>query len=128
MQTLWGSVLYGNNYDSLKDFSFDNIWGEFTANFPFLVELMNAIAGNDSSCIEDTNRELRVKYSFLYSILMSERWHELSLVKRVNTVLVIEGGCTKQVLKYFILLMTLMLVTPFKFLLAISMLCKTEWS
>ena len=123
-----GSVLYGNNYESLKDFSFDSIWKEFTANFPFLVELMNAIVGNDLSCIEDTNRELRVKYSFLYSILMNERWHELSLVKRVNTVLVIEGGCTKQVLKYFMLLMASMLVTPFKFLLVISMLCKTEWS
>jgi len=38
-----------------------------------------------------------VKYSFLYSILMNERWHELNLVKRVNTVLIIEGGCTKKV-------------------------------
>jgi len=27
---------------------------------------------------------------------MSERWHELSLLKRVNTILIIEGGCTKQ--------------------------------
>ena len=28
---------------------------------------------------------------------MNERWHELNLVKCVNTVLVIEGGCTKKV-------------------------------
>jgi len=117
-----GSVLYVNNYESLKNFSFDSIWKAFTANFPFVVELMNVIIGNDSSCIEDTNRELSVKYSFLYSTLTSERWHELNLVKRVNTVLVIEGRCTKQVLKYFMLRMTLMLVTPFKFLLVI---CKT---
>ena len=30
-------------------------------------------------------------------MLMSERWHELNLVKRVNTVLIIESECTKQV-------------------------------
>ena len=41
--------------------------------------------------------EFQVKNSFLYSILMNERWHELNLVNRVNTVLIIEGGCTKKV-------------------------------
>lgn len=87
-----GSVLYGSDYESLKDFSFDRIWQEMETNIPFLITLMNAVSGKSS-----TTPDLRVKYSFLYSILMSERWHELSVVKRVNTVLVIEGGCTKKV-------------------------------
>ena len=94
-----GSVLYGNNYNSLKEFSFHKIWQELKATFPFLVDLMNAVAREEKS-IEDTRQELRVKYSFLYSILMNERWHELNLLKRVNTVLVIEGGCTKQVMVF----------------------------
>ena len=85
------SVLYGNYYNSLKEFSFDKIWHELKATFPFLVDLMNAVAGEEKS-IEDIRQGSRVKYSFLYSILMNERWHELNLVKRVNTVLVIEGG------------------------------------
>ena len=91
-----GSVLYGNDYDSMKDFDFGKVWLELKTNLPFLVELMNAVSGKENS-VAETKLELQVKYSFLYSILMNERWHELNLVKRVNTVLVIEGGCTKKV-------------------------------
>ena len=57
---------------------------------------MNAVSGKENSVVEK-QIELQVKYSFLYPILMSERWHELNLVKRVNTVLIIEGECTKHV-------------------------------
>lgn len=91
-----GSVLYGNDYESMKDFDFGKVWFELKTNLPFLVELMNAVSGKENS-VAETKLELQVKYSFLYSILMNERWHELNLVKRVNTVLVIEGGCTKKV-------------------------------
>ena len=91
-----GSGLFGKDYESLQDFDFNKIWNELKTNLPFLVELMNAVSNNDSD-IEGTGHELMVKYSFLYFILMSERWHELSLVKRMITVLTIEGGCSKQV-------------------------------
>ena len=87
-----GSVLYGHSYQSLKDFSFDSVWNEIETNIPFLVNIMNAVCGKSL-----TTPDLRVKYGFIYSILMSERWHELSVLKRVNTVLIIEGGCTKKV-------------------------------
>ena len=76
----------------MKDFSFDRVWNEIESNIPFVVTIMNAACGKSF-----TTADLRVKYSFIYSILMSERWHELSLLKRVNTVLIIEGGCTKKV-------------------------------
>ena len=79
-----GSVLYGNDYQSLKDFSYNNIWMELKDNFPILVEFMSAIAGEERK-MDDIGEILRVKYSFLYSILMSERWHELNLVKHVNS-------------------------------------------
>lgn len=92
-------MLYGNSYESLRDFDFDRVWSEMEKNIPYLIEIMNAVSGTNTG-IEGTKRDLRVKFSFLYSILMSERWHELSLLKRVNTILIIEGGCTKQV-RYF---------------------------
>ena len=91
-----GSVLYGNDYDSMKDFDVNKVWLELKTNLPFLVELMNAVSGKENS-VAETKLEVQVKYSFLYSILMNERWHELNLVKRVNTVFIIEGGCTKKV-------------------------------
>ena len=93
-----GSVLYSsrNSYESLRDFDFDRVWAEMETNIPYLIEIMNAVSGKNTG-IEGTKHDLRVKFSFLYSVLMSERWHELSLLKRVNTILIIEGGCTKKV-------------------------------
>ena len=76
-----GSVLYGNYHESLKEFNFDSVWDEMERNIPFVITLMNNVAGKDS-----ITADLQVKYSFLYSILMSERWHELGLLKRVITV------------------------------------------
>ena len=89
-----GSVLYGNSYESLKEFSFDSIWNEIETNIPFMIQIMSAVSAKNSANI---TVDLRVKYGFIYSIPMSERWHELSALKRVNTVLVLEGGCTNQV-------------------------------
>ena len=72
-------MLYGHSYQSLKDFSFDNVWNEIESNIPFLVNIMNAVCGQSF-----TTPDLRVKYGFIYSILMSERWHELSLLNLVH--------------------------------------------
>ena len=96
-----GSILYGKDYESLHNFDFKQIWNELKTNLPFVVDIMNAVAKNDGD-LEGTGHELMVKYSFVYSILMGERWHELSLVKRMITVLTIEGGCSKQVSKYML--------------------------
>ena len=90
------SVLYSKDYESLSDFHFFKVWDELKANQPFFMELMNAMSGNNID-VEDTKHELRVKYSFLYPILMNERCHELSLIKRMITILIIEGGCSKNV-------------------------------
>ena len=92
-----GSVLYSsrNSYESLRDVDFDRVWTEIETNVPYLIEIMNAVSGKNTG-IEGTTHDLRVKFSFLYAVLMSERWHELSLLKRVDTILIIEGGCTKK--------------------------------
>ena len=97
-----GSVLYDNSYEDIKGLNFDRVWNEMETNIPFLIQIMNAVCGKDTG-IEETKNELRVKFSFLYSVLMSERWHELSLLKRDNTILIIEGGCTKQVRCFIII-------------------------
>lgn len=73
------------------------MWNEIERNIPFVIHIMNAVSG------KDTNTDLRVKYSFLYSILMNERWHELSVLKRVNTVLVYRGWMYKAGEDFFII-------------------------
>ena len=81
----------------MNNFDLNKVWVELKTSHPYLVEIMNAVSGKEKSAAE-TKCELQVNYSFLYSILMKERWHELNLVKRVNSVLIIEGGCTKKVI------------------------------
>ncbi|XP_066914508.1 uncharacterized protein [Clytia hemisphaerica] len=43
-----------------------------------------------------TTDDMKPKFAFIYSILLSSRWHELSYLKRITTVLLIEGGCSKK--------------------------------
>ena len=40
--------------------------------------------------------EVKLRYSFIYSMLMYLRWNHNSLWKRVNSVVLIKGGCGKQ--------------------------------
>ena len=63
-----GSVLYGNGYNSLNEFSFEKIWEESKANLTFLVDVMNALYGEEKS-IEDIRQDLLVRYSFFFSSL-----------------------------------------------------------
>lgn len=81
----------------MNNFDLNKVWVELKTSHLYLVEIMNAVSGKEKSAAE-TKRELQVKYSVLYSILMNERWHYLNLVKRVNKVLIIEDGCTKKVI------------------------------
>ena len=98
-----GSVLYSNrnSFETLKEFDFDRVWTEMKSNVPFFIEIMNAVSGKNLG-MENTELDVRVKFCFLYSVLVNERWHELSLLKRGNTVLIIEGGCTKKVCTVFV--------------------------
>lgn len=69
-----------------------NLWSEVTQYNPFLIDILTPVAGR-----KHIEQDLQIKLCFIYSILMQHRWHELFLMQRINTVLVIEGGCSKQV-------------------------------
>lgn len=86
------SVLYEKDYKTLATFSFESIFDEFSKNFPFVYQVMVVI-----SKINKDKKEFIPKMCMVYSILMSSRWHELSSLKRVMTILIIEGGCSKKV-------------------------------
>ena len=90
------SVLYKKDYSNMAAFDMSQIWEELVTNHPFLVDVLNLASKNKCSATE-TPHKVRVKYCLIYSTLMSERWHELSLLQRVNTVLMIEGGGTTRV-------------------------------
>lgn len=89
---LYKKMEHHNSYECLTDFSFDSVWNEMESNIPFVINVMNAVCWKSY-----TSADLGVKYRFLYTTPMNERWHELSLLKHVNTVLVIKGRCAKKV-------------------------------
>ena len=51
-------------YTIVKDFSIDLLWKEMIKHHPFLLELLNAMTGNEID-INNTSDELKVKYCFL---------------------------------------------------------------
>ena len=90
------TVLYNTEYNNMAEFNFKTVWDEISANHPFFIDIMNAISGQHYS-FSETPEFLRIKYCFIYSILMSTRWHALTLIQRINTVMMINGGCNKNV-------------------------------
>ena len=86
-----GSILYNTDYDSMAEFDFRMLFNEIKTHNPFLIDILNSVSGQHTS-ISETPLHLQVKYGFIYSILMNTRWHALSLLQRVNTVLMIDGG------------------------------------
>ena len=90
-----GSVLLDNTYNGIAQFNWETIWEEMFDKHDLLIDIFNTVTGNMG---ESTAPKLKMKYVNIYSILMNERWHEFSLVQRVNTLLMIEGGCSKQVI------------------------------
>ncbi|XP_057312277.1 uncharacterized protein LOC130653781 [Hydractinia symbiolongicarpus] len=89
-----GSVLFEKNCDEMMFFKESNLWSEVTQYNPFLIDILTTVAGR-----KHIEHDLQIKLCFIYSILMQHRWHELSLMQRIYTVLVIEGGCSKQLQK-----------------------------
>ena len=69
----------------------DKLWNELVTHHSFLVDVFN-VASNQFCKANETPHELRTKYCLMYSTLMMVRWDHLSLLQRINTVLMIEGG------------------------------------
>ena len=98
-----GTLLYDTDYNNMAEFDFKLLYDEIKTNLPFLIDILNTVSGQHCS-IDDTPLHLKVKYGFIYAILMNTRWHALSLLQRINTVLMIEGGCSKKVMDTYILI------------------------
>ena len=59
---------------------------------PILYDVMKAVSKDSKSAVP--------RLCLCYGILLQERNHELSLIQRVNTVLLSEGNASKQVIYY----------------------------
>ena len=91
-----GSILYNNDYNGMSELDFQLIWNELCEHNSYFIDILNSLSGQCYS-IENIPPNIQVKYCFIYSILMNTRWQSLSLVQRVNTILMVDGGCSKKV-------------------------------
>ena len=96
------SVLNNCKYEDLLDFDIAKVWDELVKNQPILAQAMLAMcekerpSENFYTSLADVDHEKRLKFSFVYSILMHQRWNYNSLFQRANTIMLIDGGSTKQ--------------------------------
>ena len=63
-----GSVLHGNSNESLKEFTFDNIWNEMETNVPLMIQIMSAVSAKNSANI---SVDIQVKYGFISNSLVT---------------------------------------------------------
>lgn len=85
------SMLRKNQYPDMVSFDWDKLLREIQSRCPLLLDVMSTIVGSKSK------PNVIPPLGLCYSILMQKRNHDLSLIQRINTVLLSEGNAKKQV-------------------------------
>ena len=80
------SVLYRKSFEDLQSFQWGDIVSEMIEKQPTLANILLAVMSKKMVTIENLPEILVPKLGLLYSILMQERYHSLSLVQRVLAV------------------------------------------
>ena len=85
------SILRKNQYPDMVSFDWNNVLSEILHRCPLLLEVMCTVVKST------TKPNVVPAIGLCYSILMQERNRDLSLVQRINTILLSEGHAKKQV-------------------------------
>lgn len=86
------SVLRNNNFEDMVNFDWLSLLDELQNRCPFLLKVFHTITAK-----KKTQAELAPCIGMAFAILMMQRNHELSLVQRINTLIMTEGNAKKQV-------------------------------
>jgi hypothetical protein len=87
-----GSILQKNDYSDMVKFEWSSLFQEMSVRCSFLRDVLVTVA----KC-SNKSRNPEPPICLCYSILLQQRNHELSLVQRINTVLLSEGNAKKMV-------------------------------
>ena len=88
------SVLRKNDFSGMTEFDWQNLVLEMSSRCPLVFHVVRTVMNCYSK--EITN-EIAPKFGLCYAIMMQTRNHELSLVQRLNTILLTEGNAKKKV-------------------------------
>ena len=86
-------MLRDKGFDGLASCSFADIDHEIKTSCPLFYQFLSAMLEYK----HDSDKKQEA-FALIYAIIMFRRCHELSKLQRINTVLLIEGGATQQVL------------------------------
>ena len=86
------SVLHSHNFDGMANFSCAKIVQEIQVHNPLLLRIFDSVTNKSI-----TDKSMESKYAIVYAILMNARWHELTYLQRIISLLAIEGGCSTEV-------------------------------
>mgnify|MGYP002803526002 CR=1 FL=1 len=87
-----GSILRRKDYTDMVEFQWGSLFQEMSRRCSFLRDVFVTVA----KC-SNKSRDPEPPICLCYSILLQQRNHELSLVQRINTVLLSEGNAKKMV-------------------------------
>ena len=83
----------------MSNFSWDKLISEMSDRCPVLLDALLAATGYS----KDEINSVSPRIGLCYAILLQMRNHELSLLQRLNTVLMTNGNAKKQVISYTII-------------------------
>lgn len=86
------SVLRNRGYPGLSSFSFEEIVSEMQSLCPTVFKILSLMLQLDIKPEKNT-----APLFLIYGIVMFKRFHELSRIQRLNTVLLADGNASKEV-------------------------------
>ncbi len=89
------SELWKNDFPNMSMFTWDKLTNEMASRCPVLLDILLTAMGYSKDNIDEIDPPPRL--SLCYAILMQSKNHELTLVQRLNTILMTNGNAKKQV-------------------------------
>ena len=92
------SILRERGYPGMSTLSFQRIFEEMSALCPTVHSIISQMMQVDTDNSPDRKA---AAMALIYGIIMFSRCKEMSLIQRVNTVLLTEGNASQEVINYF---------------------------
>lgn len=91
------SLLGSNDVENIMSFNWMKVIKEIHDNCPELLDIFVTVGSHDQPRDEESEMMLARRIGMSYGLLMQARCRDLSLVQRMLTVVLTEGGATKKV-------------------------------
>jgi hypothetical protein len=95
------SVLRKTGFSGMTEFDWQKLISEMSTKCPLLLDVILAAMNHAPT---EATIDIAPRIGMCYAIMMQARNHELSLVQRMNTILLVEGNARKKVIILIIFL------------------------